>query len=85
MDNLSYGQYLEVIEAVGPKGVILSSDVGQIFSPPVGEAMREFFDQLHAHGVSENDIIQMSVLNTNHLLFAREAQPNRSSIASLAS
>jgi hypothetical protein len=85
MDNLSYEQYIEVIEAVGAKGVILSSDVGQIFSPPVGEAMREFFGELHAHGVSEDDIVQMSVLNTNHLVYAREAQPSRSPIASMAS
>src|SRR6185437_3966836 len=28
MDNLTYEQYIEVIEAVGSKGVILSSDVG---------------------------------------------------------
>jgi hypothetical protein len=85
MDNLSYEQYIEVIEAVGAKGVILSSDVGQIFSPPVGEAMREFFGELRARGVAEDDIVQMSVLNTNHLLFAREAQPSRSPIASMAS
>jgi len=84
MDNLSYRQYTEVIEAVGPKGVILSSDVGQIFSPPVGEALREFFSQLHAHGVAEDDIVQMSVLNTNHLLFAPEALPSRSPVASMA-
>jgi hypothetical protein len=54
------------------------------FSPPVGEAMREFFGQLQAHGVSEDDIVQMSVLNTNHLVYAREAQPSRSPMASAA-
>ena len=85
MDNLSYAQYLEVIEAVGPQGVILSSDVGQIFSAPVGEAMREYFGQLHAHGVSEDDIVQMSVLNTNHLVYAREAEAIRSPMVSAAS
>ena len=69
MDNLTYDQYIAVIEAVGPQGVILSSDVGQIFSPPVGEALREYFTQLQKHGVKEDDIVQMSVLNTNRLLF----------------
>jgi hypothetical protein len=84
MDNLSYEQYIEVIEAVGPKGVILSSDVGQIFSPPVGEAVREFFGELHARGVAEDDVVQMSVLNTNHLLFDREPQPSRAPMATVA-
>jgi hypothetical protein len=69
MDHLTYEQYLAVIEAVGPQGVILSTDVGQIFSPTVGDALREFFTELQARGVREDDIVQMSVLNTNRLLF----------------
>lgn len=69
MDHLTYEQYLGVIGAVGPQGVILSTDVGQIFSPPVGEALREFFGELGKRGVKEDDITQMSVVNTNHLLF----------------
>jgi len=69
MDHLTYEQYLAVIEAVGPRGVILSSDVGQVFSPPVGDALREFFGELQARGLKEDDIVQMSVLNPNKLLF----------------
>jgi hypothetical protein len=49
--------------------VILSSDVGQLFSPPVGEALREFYGELNRHGVKEDDIAQMAVLNPNRLLF----------------
>jgi hypothetical protein len=69
MDHLTYEQYIAVIEAVGSKGVILSSDVGQIFSPTVGDAMREFFSEFRKRGIKEDDIVQMSVLNTNKLLF----------------
>jgi len=69
MDHLTYDQYLAVIEAVGPRGVLLSSDVGQIFSPPVGDALRGFFDELRKRGVKEDDIVQMSILNPNRLLF----------------
>jgi hypothetical protein len=69
MDHLTYEQYLAVIEAVGPQGVLLSSDVGQVFSPPVGEALREFFDEFQKRGVKEDAIIQMAVLNPNRLLF----------------
>ena len=69
MDHMTYDQYLGVIEAVGPQGVVLSSDVGQIFSPPVGDALREFFTEFQARGIREDDIVEMSVLNTNKLLF----------------
>jgi hypothetical protein len=69
MDHLTYAQYLAVIEAVGPQGVLLSSDVGQIFSPPVSEALLEFFNELQKRGVTEDYITQMSVLNPNRLLF----------------
>jgi hypothetical protein len=69
MDDLTYEQYLGVIEAVGSEGVILSSDVGQIFSPTVGDAMREFFSEFRLRGVTEDQIVQMSVMNTNRLLF----------------
>jgi len=43
MDNLEISQYVELIEAVGPEGCILSSDVGQPFSPPVGEGAARIF------------------------------------------
>ncbi|HUN97449.1 MAG TPA: DUF6282 family protein [Bradyrhizobium sp.] len=69
MDHLTYEQYLAVIEAVGVQGVVLSTDVGQIFSPTVSDALREFFSELQKRGLSEDDIVQMSVLNTNKLLF----------------
>jgi hypothetical protein len=69
MDNLSIKQYVELIEAVGPEGCILSSDVGQPFSPPVGEALRAFFAELQKGGVSEDDVARMAVLNPRRLLF----------------
>jgi hypothetical protein len=69
MDHLTYKQYMAVVEAVGPRGVLLSSDVGQIFSPPVGDALREFFSEFKKRGIKEDDIAQMAVLNPNRLLF----------------
>jgi hypothetical protein len=69
MDHLTYEQYVEVIRTVGPKGVVLSSDVGQIFSPTVSEAMRDFFHEFQKRGIKEDEIVEMSVMNTNHLLF----------------
>jgi hypothetical protein len=69
MDHLTYEQYCAVIEAVGPEGVVLSSDVGQVFSPPAGEALRTFFDELMRRGIKEDAIAQMAVLNPDRLLF----------------
>lgn len=69
MDDLTYEQYIEVIEAVGPQGVILSSDVGQIFSPTVADAMREYFSEFRKRGIREDDIVEMSVINTNRLVY----------------
>lgn len=69
IDDLTIDDYIEVIRAVGPEGVILSSDCGQTFTPPVAESMRTFFDLLIKAGITENEIIQMSVLNPHALLF----------------
>jgi hypothetical protein len=69
IDDLTIDDYLEVIHAVGPEGVILSSDCGQTFTPAIGESLREFFTLLRQAGISDDDITQMSVINPNRLLF----------------
>jgi len=68
MDHLSYDAYAAVIEALGPQAVVLSSDLGQPFSPPVGEGLRDYFAQLQRHGVSEDAIAEMAVINPNRLM-----------------
>ena len=74
IDHLTIDDYVEVIRAVGSEGVILSSDCGQTFTPPVAESMRTFFDLLITAGITENDIIQMSILNPHALLFGQIAE-----------
>ncbi len=69
IDDFSIDDYMEVIEAVGPEGVILSSDVGQTFTPTVGDSAREFHELLRQAGVSEDDLALMSVINPNRVLF----------------
>ncbi|MBT3330285.1 MAG: hypothetical protein HOK21_03090 [Rhodospirillaceae bacterium] len=69
IDDLTINDYLEVIHAVGPEGVILSSDCGQTFTPTIGDSLREFFTLLRQAGISDDDITQMSVINPNKLLF----------------
>jgi hypothetical protein len=68
MDNLSPSSYADVIRAVGAEGCILSSDVGQTFSATVGDAFREYFDILRGEGISEDDIVRMSIINPRRLL-----------------
>ena len=50
MDNLGIEAYADVIRAVGAEGCILSSDVGQIFSPSLTESMQTYFDMLRGQG-----------------------------------
>jgi hypothetical protein len=68
MDHLSYESYVEVIHAVGPEGVVLSSDLGQTFSPPVGEGLRDYFAQLTKYGIHPDAIAQMAVVNPHWLV-----------------
>lgn len=70
IDHLTIDQYVEVIRTVGPEGVVLSSDCGQTFTPGVAECMRIFFSMLADKGVTEDEIIQMAIINPRRLLFA---------------
>ena len=69
IDDFSIDDYMEVIEAVGPDGVILSSDCGQTFTPTVADSAREFHELLRQAGVSDDDLELMSVINPNRVLF----------------
>ncbi len=69
IDDFSIDDYMEVIEAVGPDGVILSSDCGQTFTPTVADCAREFHELLRQAGVSDDDLELMSVINPNRVLF----------------
>ncbi len=69
IDDFSIDDYMEVIEAVGPAGVILSSDCGQTFTPTVTDSARAFHELLRQSGVSDDDIALMSVVNPNRVLF----------------
>ena len=72
MDHLTYEQYVQVIEAVGPEGVVLTSDLGQAMNTTVADGWREYIAELKRRGVKENAIAQMAVLNPHRILFGRE-------------
>ncbi len=78
LDDLGIHQYAEVIRAVGPEGVILSSDLGQEFLMTVTEGLKIYFDLLEKEGVHPDEIARMSILNPRRLLFEDIAVPIRS-------
>lgn len=69
IDKLTIGQYLEVIAAVGPEGIVLSTDLGQGMLMTMTEGLKIYFELLEREGVKHDDIVQMSVLNPHKLLF----------------
>jgi hypothetical protein len=72
MDHLSYEQYVQVIEAVGPEGVVLTTDLGQAMNTTVSDGWREYIAELKRRGVKDDAIAQMAVLNPHRILYGRE-------------
>jgi len=56
---------------VGPANTVWSSDLGQVFNPPVEDGLALMADQFLAAGFSDEDVITMAVTNTR--LLAGEA------------
>jgi len=72
MDHLTYEQYVEVIEAVGPEGVVLTTDLGQVMNTDVADGWRQYMQELKRRGVGEDAISRMSVLNPHRILYEPE-------------
>jgi len=72
MDHLSYEAYVDVIRAVSPQGVVLTTDLGQVMNMKVADGWREFMAELGKRGVKEDEITRMAVLNPHRLLYGAE-------------
>ena len=72
MDHLSYEQYVDLVRAVGPEGVILTTDLGQVMNMRVADGWREYMVELKKRGVKEDEIARMAVVNPHRLLYGRE-------------
>lgn len=68
IDKIPIAEIAKQIEEVGIKSVILSSDVGQTFSPSPSEAMLRFGKLLSNQGISEDELFIMMVKNPRTLL-----------------
>ena len=68
IDKIPIKKIAKQIQEVGTKSVILSSDVGQTFSPPPSEALLQFSTLLKNDGINENQLFNMMITNPKKLL-----------------
>ena len=66
-DKIPIETYAELIRAAGAHRVILSSDLGQPNSEPVGSGWKNYRKLLAEQGISEKEMAQMSVENPHQL------------------
>lgn len=68
IDKIPMEKIVRQIREVGPDNCVLSSDVGQKFSPPPSKALYDFASKLYSLGIPFNDLEVMLVKNTRTLL-----------------
>ena len=62
--KVTWEQWIENIRATGPERSVLSTDLGQVFNPPVEDGMPLMVDRLLDAGLGEEEIYVMAVVNT---------------------
>jgi len=65
--KISWEEFLGNIRATGPENTVLSTDLGQVFNPPVEDGMALMVDRLLAAGFSDEEIHAMAVVNTRRV------------------
>lgn len=68
IDKIPIAKIAKQIKDIGSKSIILSSDVGQTFSPPPSSALLRFFELLENEGITQNELVMMAVKNPRRLL-----------------
>jgi hypothetical protein len=62
--KVPWERWIENIRATGAEHSVLSTDLGQIFNPPVEDGMALMVDRLLAAGFDEEEVHTMAVVNT---------------------
>jgi hypothetical protein len=62
--KVSWERWIENIRAAGPENSVLSTDLGQVFNPPVEDGMPLMVDRLLEAGFAEEEVYVMAVVNT---------------------
>jgi hypothetical protein len=65
--KMPWEQWIENIRATGAENSVLSTDLGQIFNPPVQDGMALMVDRLLAAGFSDQEVHVMAVVNTRRV------------------
>jgi hypothetical protein len=65
--KMAWEQWIENIRACGAENSFLSTDLGQIFNPPVQDGMALMVDRLLAAGFSDEEVHVMAVVNTRRV------------------
>ena len=62
--KVSWEQWIANIRDCGPESSVLSTDLGQVFNPPVEDGMALMVDRLLDAGFEEEEVYVMAVVNT---------------------
>lgn len=65
--KVTWERMFEAIRATGPEHSVLSTDLGQVFNPPVEDGLPLMADRLLEAGFDEEEIRTMAVTNTRRL------------------
>ena len=69
--KVTWERVFEAIRATGPENSVLSTDLGQVFNPPVEDGLPLMADRLLEAGFDEEEIRTMAVTNTRRLALQR--------------
>jgi len=69
--KIAWSEWIEHIRATGPEHSVLSTDLGQVFNPPVEDGMGIMVDRLLAAGFDDEEIRTMAVTNTRRVAGAQ--------------
>jgi Family of unknown function (DUF6282) len=65
--KVSWERWIENIRATGAEHSVLSTDLGQVFNPPVEDGLALMVDRLLEAGFNEREVHTMAVVNTRRV------------------
>jgi hypothetical protein len=71
--KVTWERWIENIRATGPEHSVLSTDLGQVFNPPVEDGMALMVDRLLDAGFTEEEVHVMAVTNTRRVAGANDS------------
>jgi hypothetical protein len=65
--KIAWEEWIDHIRACGPEVSVLSTDLGQVFNPPVEDGMAIMVDRLLEAGFTDEEVHVMAVVNTRRV------------------